>query len=71
MKYPVSLPSSPLHAWLTSIPLSLLQGCIVVSGPSYAVSSPAGSPPELAVDVELPLQRLLVDCVPALVVSAW
>jgi hypothetical protein len=52
-------------------PLSLLQGHIIVSGPSCAVSSSAGSPPELAVDVELLLQRFLVDCVPALVTSAW
>jgi hypothetical protein len=71
VKYPVSLPSSPVHAWLISLPLSLLQGHLVASGPSCAVTPSAGSPPELAVDVELPLQRLLVNFVLAPVASAW
>jgi hypothetical protein len=62
--------SFPRVAYL-SLSLSLLQGHLVVSGPSCAMSPTAGSPPELAVDIELPLQRLLVNCVLAPVASAW
>jgi hypothetical protein len=64
-------PSSPVHAWLISLPLSLLQGHLVASGPSCAVTPSAGPPPELAVDIELPLQRLPVNFVLAPVASAW
>jgi hypothetical protein len=71
VKCPFSRPSSPVHAWLNSFPPSLLQGHLVASGPSYAVTPSAGPPPELAVDVELPLQRLPVNFVLAPVASAW